>query len=87
VTSNNGVMARLRLFAGAREVAGTSGEQIEGATVGAVLDAAVERFGEEFARLLPTCRVWCNGEEATRADPVTVDDEVAVLPPVSGGDR
>jgi molybdopterin converting factor small subunit len=29
--------------------------------------------------------VWCNGEPAVDADPVTANDEVAVLPPVSGG--
>ncbi len=78
-------MPSLRLFAGAREAAGTDRDTLEGATVGAVLDAAVERFGASFADVLPMCKVWVNGEPADRADAVDPDDEVAVLPPVSGG--
>jgi molybdopterin converting factor small subunit len=43
------------------------------------------RYGPAFAALLPTCRVWVNGEPADPAHPVAHTDEVAVLPPVSGG--
>ena len=53
--------------------------------MGAVLDGAVQRFGADFASLLPSCRVWVNGEPAERGDAVGTADEVAVLPPVSGG--
>ena len=38
-----------------------------------------------FAELLPSCRVWVNGDPAERDDVVAAADEVAVLPPVSGG--
>jgi molybdopterin converting factor small subunit len=31
------------------------------------------------------CRVWRNGEPTDRDEPVGPDDEVAILPPVSGG--
>ena len=78
-------MATLRMFASAREAAGTGRAEFDGATVGDVLDAAVASFGEGFARVLPSCRVWVNGEAAGSADPVGSADEVAVLPPVSGG--
>ena len=78
-------MATLRLFAAAREAAGTDRAVIEGTTVGEVLDAARARFGESFAAVLDVARVWCNGEPASDADAVTDTDEVAVLPPVSGG--
>lgn len=78
-------MATIRLFAGAREAAGTDRDTIDGATVGAVLDAAVERFGSAFGAVLPSCKIWVNGEPAERDDIVTPFDEVAVLPPVSGG--
>lgn len=78
-------MARLRLFAAAREAAGTSGGDVDGDTVAEVLDAAAARFGAGFARVLPTCAVWVNGEPAEASSPVGATDEVAVLPPVSGG--
>jgi molybdopterin converting factor small subunit len=75
----------LRLFATARVAAGTGSDVLEGATVGDVLDAARGRYGAGFAEVLAGCRVWRNGEPAEPADAVTDDDEVAVLPPVSGG--
>ena len=78
-------MAVLRLFAAAREAAGTGRDELPGDTVGDVLDAAVERYGPAFAAVLGSCRVWRNGDEATRDDAVHAGDEVAVLPPVSGG--
>ena len=84
-THKNGAMARLRLFASARDAAGTARDDLPGATVGEVVDAAVARYGERFAALLPTCRLWCNGEPCELDTPVTDNDEVAVLPPVSGG--
>jgi molybdopterin converting factor small subunit len=73
------------LFAAAREAAGTGRDDIAGATVGDVLDAARARYGSAFADVLTTCRVWVNGDPATLADAVGDADEVAVLPPVSGG--
>jgi len=78
-------MARLRLFASAREAAGTSADAFDGATVAEVLAAATQRYGDEFARVLTTCRVWVNGDEVPVDSPVGSNDEVAVLPPVSGG--
>ena len=78
-------MARLRLFASAREAAGTGRDVVDGSTVADVLSASIERYGAAFAAVLPTCRVWVNGEPAVGATAVTATDEVAVLPPVSGG--
>jgi molybdopterin synthase sulfur carrier subunit len=78
-------LAVLRLFAAAREAAGTDRATIDGDTVGAVLAAARTRFGETFAAVLAASRVWRNGDPASDDDPVGADDEVAVLPPVSGG--
>ena len=78
-------MATLRLFAAAREAAGTGSEVVTGATVGQVLADAQARHGEPFASVLARCRVWLNGEPARDDDPVGAGDEVAVLPPVSGG--
>jgi MoaD family protein len=81
---------RLLLFASAREAAGRGRDDFElagGASVPQLLDAAVERYGDSFARVLATARVWVNGDEP-QSDGVTElfeGDEIAVLPPVSGG--
>jgi molybdopterin converting factor small subunit len=78
-------VAVLRLFAQAREAAGTGRDVVDGATVDEVLAQARTRYGAGFAALLGSCRIWLNGEEAAGSDPVGADDEVAVMPPVSGG--
>ena len=78
-------MATLRLFASARESAGTGTAQFDGATVSDVLAAACSTFGPSFVAVLPSCKVWVNGDPAEPSTPVGIADEVAVLPPVSGG--
>jgi molybdopterin synthase sulfur carrier subunit len=75
----------LRLFAAAREAAGTGRIDAPGSTVDAVLGWAAAAFGPDFAALLGSCRVWCNGEPAEATTVLADGDEVAVLPPVSGG--
>ncbi|MFZ9380153.1 MAG: MoaD/ThiS family protein [Ilumatobacteraceae bacterium] len=78
-------MAHLRLFASAREAAGTAQDVIDGSTVEEVLNIAVKRFGPQFESVLGSCRVWLNGESVEMHHRVGDGDEVAVLPPVSGG--
>ena len=78
-------MAHVLLCASARQAAGISSREIQGSTVDEVLNTAVLEFGSDFAKVLGTCRVWLNGEEANGATAVGDADEVAVLPPVSGG--
>lgn len=78
-------MPVLRLFAAAREAAGTGRDQMDGATVAEVLSAARARYGEAFSAVLGTSRVWVNGEPAGDDVALGEADEVAVLPPVSGG--
>jgi sulfur-carrier protein len=73
------------MFAAAREASGLGHDDIGGSTVAAVLDEARVRYGEPFASVLSTCRIWVNGEPAETSVEVGNDDEVAVLPPVSGG--
>jgi molybdopterin converting factor small subunit len=73
------------MFASAREAAGTGTAQFDRPTVGAVLEAAVGVYGAAFERVLTTCKVWVNGDEADADTRVGTSDEVAVLPPVSGG--
>jgi sulfur-carrier protein len=80
-------VARLRLFAQAKDAAGRAADEINAATLGEFLDAARARYGEEFSGVLATARVWVNGDDPAAGDatPLTANDEVAVLPPVSGG--
>jgi molybdopterin converting factor small subunit len=55
--------------------------------LGALLAAARERYGDEFGAVLDGSRVWVNGDEPAAGDATALEDgdEVAVLPPVSGG--
>lgn len=78
-------MAVLRLFAAARVAAGLARADVPGQTVGEVLDEARLRYGPSFADVLAASTVWRNGEAAAPDEPCAADDEVAVLPPVSGG--
>ncbi len=78
-------MPSVLFFGPARDATGTRATLIEGRTLGEVVASTVERYGEELARLMPTCRVWLNGEPATPETPVKENDEIALLPPVSGG--
>jgi molybdopterin converting factor small subunit len=78
-------MARLRLFGPARETAGTSELLVCGNDVAAVVAHARARFGEPFSIVLDGSRIWVNGEEASPDTRVGDNDEVAVIPPVSGG--
>jgi sulfur-carrier protein len=79
-------VVRVRLFAALREQAGT-GEVTDaaGRSVGELADDLSARFGERFAAVAGVSSFVVNGERATRSTPVADGDEVAILPPVSGG--
>jgi sulfur-carrier protein len=78
---------RVRLFAQAREAAGRSHDERAAATLGELLDDLRATYGVEFTAVLENARVWVNGDEPPDGDGTVLhdDDEVAVLPPVSGG--
>lgn len=78
-------MVTLRLFASLRESAQTSRVELDADTVGDALDQAVARFGDRFARSLATAQIWVNGNKASRDTPLESGDEMALIPPVSGG--
>lgn len=80
-------MAKLRLFANLREIAGTSRLEVPAATVAEAIEAVNDKFGPDFARGVETARIWVNGEEAAMGDTVNESDEVVILPPVSGGSQ
>ncbi|MGD2060057.1 MAG: MoaD/ThiS family protein [Acidimicrobiia bacterium] len=80
-------MAKLRLFANLREIAGTARLDVPADTVGEVIEAINEKFGPEFARAVGSSRIWVNGQEAAAEDGLGEDDELVLLPPVSGGSQ
>ena len=78
-------MARVRLFAALRELAGAGEVEAAGRTVGELADAVVADQGERFAAIVAVSSFVVNGERAARSTVIAEDDEVAILPPVSGG--
>jgi MoaD family protein len=78
-------MVRVRLFAALREIAGASEVEAEGRSAGDVVDVLSSRYGERFSQIAAVGSVVVNGERASRSTPVAAGDEVALLPPVSGG--
>jgi len=78
---------RVLFFARAREVAGRRDDTIEAATLSELLAVARDRYGPAFGDVLDTSRVWVNGDEPEHGPGTALapGDEVAVLPPVSGG--
>jgi molybdopterin converting factor small subunit len=78
-------MPRLRLFGPIADAAGTRVDVVAGSTLGEVLEAATSRYGTAFAEQLKLCKVWVNGEVAPAGLLLRDGDEVALLPPVSGG--
>jgi len=78
-------MARLVLLGPAAEAAGKRQDDVSATTVGGVVSWAGERYGVEFSTLLASCQIWVNGEACGNDQRIGPDDEVAVVPPFSGG--
>lgn len=82
-----GLSVRVRFFAAARDAAGTGALSVEPQPLGVLLDRLRTERGATFAAVLATARVWVNGDDPPEGDATLLapGDEVAVLPPVSGG--
>ena len=78
-------LVRVRLFAALREFAGAPNVEAEGATVGEVIDALAARYGERFERVARAGSAVVDGERAEPSRSLAGGEEVALLPPVSGG--
>ena len=76
---------RVRLFAALRELAGSGEVAGSGRTVGEIADGLAAEHGERFAAIAAVSSFVVNGERAARSTVVAESDEVAILPPVSGG--
>jgi molybdopterin converting factor small subunit len=77
----------MRFFAAARDATGCATTELDVATLGDALAAARATFGTDLAVVLDCARVWVNGDEPDEGDSALLrdGDEVAVIPPVSGG--
>jgi molybdopterin converting factor small subunit len=78
-------VARLRLFGPAREAAGTPSITLPGHSISDIIAAAEDQFGEAFSQVVAVSNIWLNGEPVQPDAAVQDADEVAVIPPVSGG--
>ncbi|HEX9376217.1 MAG TPA: MoaD/ThiS family protein [Actinomycetota bacterium] len=78
-------MARVRLFAALREIAGESRLDVDGATVDDVVRALGEKLGARFEEIARAGSVVVDGERAGFDRDLSGVEEVAFLPPVSGG--
>ena len=78
-------MVKVRLFAALRELAAASQVEAEGRTAGEVVDVLSARYGDRFAQIAAVGSLVVNGDRATRTTVLVDGDELAVLPPVSGG--
>lgn len=76
---------RVRLFASLRELAGDAQVDVDASTVGGLLEELASRYGERFASIAAAGSVVVDGERANADHPLTGAEDVAVLPPVSGG--
>jgi MoaD family protein len=76
---------KVRLFAALREIAGDAHVDATGRTVGEIVDTLSARYGDRFAQIAEVGSFVVNGERAARETPIADGDEVALLPPVSGG--
>jgi molybdopterin synthase catalytic subunit len=76
---------RVRLFAALRELAGASEVEASGVTVDDLVVALSERYGERFAKVARAGSVVVDGERVPGERALADGDEVALLPPVSGG--
>jgi len=78
---------RVVLFASLRELAGASSLDLELApsTVGSLIDHLGRAYGPEFVRIARLGSVVIDGDTVRANRMLQPDDEVVILPPVSGG--
>jgi molybdopterin synthase catalytic subunit len=75
----------VRLFAALREAARANEVAAEGATVGEVVEELSARYGERFGAIARAGTVVVDGERASPDTALRGGEQVALLPPVSGG--
>ena len=78
---------RVLLFASAKEAVGAAEVKLPASRASTVreLTAALAEAHPALAQLLPSSMIAVNQEYAEEDDPVGPSDEVALIPPISGG--
>jgi MoaD family protein len=76
---------KVRLFAALRELAGTSVLDVDAPNVRELLERLSATYGSAFDRIMAAGTVVVDGEVVERDRALDPGDEVALLPPVSGG--
>lgn len=83
------MVVTLRYWAAAKAAAGLGEEQVPGDTLAAALGHAVDRHGDQLARVLARCSFLIDGDPAGARPPEGVGLApgalVDVLPPFAGG--
>ncbi|MFQ3648830.1 MAG: MoaD/ThiS family protein [Gemmataceae bacterium] len=81
------MIVRVLLFAEVRERVGTGEISLEMLPSGRVADlrSLLSQTYPRVAEMLPRCQIARNGVLVTDAEELHLGDELAVLPPVSGG--
>jgi molybdopterin converting factor small subunit len=84
---SDGQLITVLFFASAREAAGTQSALFgsAGRTLEQLTGELVATYGPDLERVLSTCAIWVNGQPARPSCVLCAGDEIAVLPPVSGG--
>lgn len=82
-------MLDIRLFAAAREIAGTAELRLEANSVAGLCEQLVERFGADLERLLPVCSLLIDGRVVRIRDhadlALSPEATIDILPPFAGG--
>ena len=85
--SDKAISVKVCFFAGAREQVGIADTQLElaaGAGTSQFVQELVALY-PQLESLLPRCALAINGDYVRSETPLVAGDEVAVLPPMSGG--
>ncbi|MDP4013292.1 MAG: MoaD family protein [Candidatus Nanopelagicales bacterium] len=80
-------MIQVRLFAAARDAAGSPSVEVEAGTVPELIGVLVKTHGERFGRVLATCTLLVDGRRVDASGGESLPDGavVDVLPPFAGG--
>ncbi len=91
-------MAKVKFSSALERVTGERNTTVEASTVGDAVDELTEQYGEEFeerliedGELRRFVNLYVNGEDVRHEDgldtEIDEDDEISILPAVSGGSR